>query len=82
MLKATVKYHSGIWHLAVSITTPRRNACRLFKHVKYMYIVYVTNIYWIPCGSSGKKIPERRIKARKQGHLTIGGTFICRNMIG
>ncbi len=28
------------------------------------------------------KIPKRKIKAQKQGHLTIGGTFICRNMIG
>ena len=28
------------------------------------------------------KIPERRVKAQKQGYLTIGGAFICRNMIG
>ncbi len=25
---------------------------------------------------------ERRVKARKQRHLMIGGDFICRNMIG
>ncbi len=28
------------------------------------------------------KIPERRVKVQKQGHLTNGGAFICRNMIG
>ena len=25
---------------------------------------------------------RRRVKARKQGHLMIGGAFICCNMIG
>ena len=28
------------------------------------------------------KIPKRKVKAQKQGHLTIGGAFLCRNMIG
>ena len=27
-------------------------------------------------------LAKRRVKARKQGHLTIGGAFVCRNMIG
>ena len=47
------------------------------------------NTFRIPIGSilnplAGKfpNIPERRVKARKQGHLTIGGALICRNMIG
>ena len=35
-----------------------------------------------PLAGKFPKIPERRVKARKLGHLTIGGVFICRNMIG
>ncbi len=36
--------------------------------------------YFKPLHWRGKfpKIPERRVKARKLGHLTIGGAFICR----
>ncbi len=42
-----------------------------------LYIIHIT--HW---RENFPKIPERRIMARKQGHLMIGGAFICRNRIG
>ncbi len=42
----------------------------------------MTREYFKSLGGEFPKIPESRVKTRKQGHLKIGGTFICHNVIG
>ncbi len=57
----------------------------------HIYYLMTSTCMAIPIGSilnplAGKISEDKRkkgsLKARKQGQLTIGGAFICRNMIG
>ncbi len=53
------------------------------KQVATSAFISVNREYLKPLGAKKfPKIPERRVKVRKQGHLTIGGAFICHNMNG
>ncbi len=71
-----------------SISPTYKRVLNNFKRFEVFLLMVIMLYCWINgeyfklLGGKIFWIPERRVKARKQGHLTIGGAFICRNIIG
>ena len=68
----------------IGYSTQKRGEVKLLVwfalHFK-MHTVWNREYFKALGGEIFPKIHQRRVKARKEGHLTIGGAFISRNMI-